>query len=607
MEPYIFILIEVLTCLIITFLLLLYYSRKNTNPVVLITAYFTWSLNFILIVLLHFDLSHNDEGLDKMKRIGYTIIYWCLFFCSWIFVPLMQEYENSGEFTKLEKLKSSIKENLKFYLIMIVICIILFIGALIRSNMSGSDIITKVTNYSFLIGDFIFFLFFSYGIVKYPKNLYKKINYYMRIKYIEWRVQKDYDKLLETNYDLVNLGSRLYNTINVSRNESFVSNNNNINTRKKSKNDILKNENEEEKDKENEPKKVIDYIDYINKEYEKLSKTSSKLGIEFDDKSKEESKPIKEVKDLINVNKKINKKKLRNLRLQCRIRRAYNNWVTLCSVLLFNKLKNSKNSDNVKINISNENKENLLEVANNNVEINLDDYLSNLEKEGFIPLKGIGTFKQIYYMIIRKIILYLLVGIFGLLAIAVVILQLFIAINVSFLKIVDDVYNNFILYIIIIFSILFLFSMSLYTLFKFKVSGYFNMYGHRQTDSVSLMYFSSNLCRISTAICVNFIQAYKLFVRNDNVSTAEKYFLDENKNDKVYIARYCPLAMILLALFFLFDIHIKIGNYCGFSFFGIENEEINEEIKEGHNYMRRLNKKMNGELAKFNNKEIFDD
>ena len=31
------------------------------------------------------------------------------------------------------------------------------------------------------------------------------------------------------------------------------------------------------------------------------------------------------------------------------------------------------------------------------------------------------------------------------------------------------------------------------------------MYKNRQTDSVSLMYFSTNLCRISFSICLDFI------------------------------------------------------------------------------------------------------
>ena len=602
METYevcIYLSIEVFICLIISFLLLFYYSRKNTNPVVLVTAYFTWSLNFILIVLLPYDLFRTGDSHPVLKTIitySYIIIYWSLFFFSWIFIPLMQDYEDSGEFTKLAKLKSSIRTNLKFYIIMLIICVVIFVIALINSIKSSEsmDLNKKIINYSFLIGNFIFYIFLSYGMVKYPKNLYKKMNYYTQVKYMEWRVQKDYDKLQEINYDLLNLGSRLYSTIEVSRNESFLTDDD-INNTKNNKKNV--------ENRENQKREVKDYIEYINKNYDELSKTSSDLGFEFDKKSKEESKPITELEDLIKVNRKINKKKLRNLRLQCKIRRTYNHWAVLCSILFFKKLKESKNIDDDKENIINDNKENLVEVENDNKKNNLDEITSKLEKERFIPLKQIGNCQQSYYMIIRKIFLFLLLVIFALFSCIVIVLQIFIIFNIH-LGVIDidkDGINIFVLHFIVIFSILFLFSMSLYALFKIKVSGYFNMYGHRQTDSVSLMYFSSNLCRISFAICIDFINLYEIFVSGDN-STANTYFYN-NMND--VIRRYCPIILILLSLFFMFDVHIKIANRLGFSFFGIESEEVNDDIKDGHEYLMKLNKKMNGKKIKFNDNVIF--
>ena len=47
--------------------------------------------------------------------------------------------------------------------------------------------------------------------------------------------------------------------------------------------------------------------------------------------------------------------------------------------------------------------------------------------------------------------------------------------------------------------------MSIFTFFKLKIKGYFYMYKIRQTDSVTLIYFSTNLCRIRFSICLDVI------------------------------------------------------------------------------------------------------
>ena len=110
MEPYIYILIEIGLCILVSTILVFYYSRRGTNPLALITAGVTWCLNFILIVFIPFDIyytyseTEKNETIDKILYIGYRFIYWTVFICSWIFVPLMQEYEDSGDFTKKRNL-----------------------------------------------------------------------------------------------------------------------------------------------------------------------------------------------------------------------------------------------------------------------------------------------------------------------------------------------------------------------------------------------------------------------------------------------------------------------------------------------------------------------
>ena len=132
MDTKLYMLLEIIICIIFSFILVYYYSRRGTNPLVIITAGITWSLNFILIVFLPFDIYYtytkgveDDEIIKKILFIGYNFIYWFLFISSWIFIPLIQEYEDAGDFTKKRKFIRSIKNNLLYYGILGIICIVL--------------------------------------------------------------------------------------------------------------------------------------------------------------------------------------------------------------------------------------------------------------------------------------------------------------------------------------------------------------------------------------------------------------------------------------------------------------------------------------------------
>ena len=221
LDSHYYIIIELGICALITLGLLLYYVRKNVNILVFFTAYIAWLFNFALIVFLPFDIYYTQIATDsdikmsemtrKMIEYGYTITYWTLFIFSWIFIPLMQCYESSGEFTKLAKLKSSLKENIIYYSILALISIAILIFAIIKTGFEYTLELAK--DCSLIIGILFFFFLLSYSLIKYPKTLYQKLNYINLIKYHEWRANQFFEKLDEIKFDLINRFLRLRITI----------------------------------------------------------------------------------------------------------------------------------------------------------------------------------------------------------------------------------------------------------------------------------------------------------------------------------------------------------------------------------------------------------
>ena len=183
------------------------------------------------------------------------------------------------------------------------------------------------------------------------------------------------------------------------------------------------------------------------------------------------------------------------------------------------------------------------------------------------------------------------------------------------------------LHFFIMIPIIFLFIMSIYTFFKLKISGYFYMYKNRQTDSVTLMYFSTNLCRLSFSICLDFIfniqiefnkdkntnkneennqanifgnatyNVMNFIAKNKNITTQIQHELNFDSEDtglffKIY--KYAPLILIVYVLILIVKLPQRIAKLCGKRIFDSDSDESMDEIKEGHDYYMEINKKYDG-------------
>ena len=308
------------------------------NKLVFFTAYITWLMNFILVILLPFDIYYTQTGKGKdngMKdfteniiKYGYGITYWSLFILSWIIIPLLQSYEGSGEFTKMEKLKSSLKENAIFYSILGVISIIILLISFIKQGFDYTFIFAK--DCSLFFGIILFFFLLSYSLIKYPKTLYENLNLKRLSKYYEWEVNQFFEKLEEIKYDLINKFVRLRVTIDHINGKDAL-NSSNISKGKNNKND---NNSSLQSDLSEKTREVKDYLTYMDKKYKDFEKNSSEFGISLSKEKDDDIKHINKVDDLIELNRKINKKINDHLRMQCRIRNCYNKWAILNTILL---------------------------------------------------------------------------------------------------------------------------------------------------------------------------------------------------------------------------------------------------------------------------------
>ena len=592
MEIYHYIILEAIISFILAIFIILSYVRKGTNKLVILISLLTWFCDFYLVINLPYDicitnkqkrnvkLTEAEQKTSKIIQINYQIAYWITFCLAWVIIPLLKSYESNGEFTKWEKIKYAIKSNLILYGVVLFICLLLFIWAYFKlAKETISFFFKNIYNFNYILGLSIMLLLLSYSLVKLPKFIYEKINYQKTIQYYEYTAKNINDKLSVVKIDLKEHGHQLLETIEDTKimqemtdDKIFVGN----------------------KAISSDNKSIAHYQKYMKEKFDYLYQNSKLFDIELKSNSfGTKHEPIKDKKKLVQLINKIMKEEWDDLRLQCQMQIIYSKWSTLKSIIIIGK-KNKMLSNS-----------NYSKIGKDKSEKTIIDKLD----ESFVLLNNISSLKVWYYLKIRRIIIFILTIFFLIFGGIIFISEISISLpwNLSiFSLIISSVTNVLVLHIILFIQIIYLLGMSMYTLFRLKISGYFGMYPHKQTDSVSLLYFSDNINRIIFPLCLNVIMMANK--GNDTSKTILESIFGINMQNKVFVFynNYSPLILILCVLINGFNIFLKLGKCFGIDNFYIESEKRDNDIEEGYNLLMNMNKKSMGKLI-VNNTEIKGD
>ena len=582
MEIYNYILLEAFLSLIVATIIILSYVRKGTNKLVTLISIITWFFDFYMVILLPYDicitnkqkrkedLTQAEQDTIEIIKISYQVTYWMTFFITWLIIPLLKNYESSGEFTRWEKFKYSIRSNLILYAIELFICIILFIWAFFKLKKETISFFVKnIYNFSYVLGLSIMLLLLSYSLIKLPKLIYEKINYENTIQYYEYSAKNINDKLSLVKMELEENGHQLLVTMEDSK------------IMQEMKDDNILTDN---KMRLNNDKSIYQYQSYMKEKFDYLHKNSKVFNINIKNNSfGSQQEPIKDKKKLVLLFKKIMKEEWDDLRLQCQMQRIYSKWSTLKSILILGK-KNKYITNSKYSKLGREKSEKIM---------------YDKPDENFIALNSISSFKIWYYLKPRKIFIFILTIILFLFGGIIFISEISISLpwNLSFFSfLISSVTNVLILHLVLFIQIIYLLGMSMYTLLRLKISGYYGMYPNNQTDGISLMYFVDNINRIIFPLCLNVIMMVN---KGDEVNkTILESIFGINMQNKVFVIfnNYSPLILILCVLINGFNVFLKLGKCFGIDDFYIESEKRDNDIEEGYNLLMDINKKSMGKL-----------
>lgn len=131
----------------------------------------------------------------------WNLLYWISFVMCWVIYPLMQNYSTAGDFTFLEKMKTSIRENAWFYIAMGVVGLVfLLIYLVIAHTINPIPVCMALAN-AWGLGLVIITL--GYGMVTIPKKVWKKSFDRKELMRAYFDVSQNKKKLVKARDDLL--------------------------------------------------------------------------------------------------------------------------------------------------------------------------------------------------------------------------------------------------------------------------------------------------------------------------------------------------------------------------------------------------------------------
>uniref|UniRef100_J3LH96 Uncharacterized protein n=1 Tax=Oryza brachyantha TaxID=4533 RepID=J3LH96_ORYBR len=168
-----------------------YFAGPGVPRYVIATVGYAWFCSLSFIILVPADIWTTLTGREK-SGIGFfwSWSYWSTFILTWAVVPTIQGYEDAGDFTVKERLKTSVHMNLLFYsivgaiglfgLILLLVMHRAWDGGIVGFAMACSNTFGLVTG-AFLLG---------FGLSEIPRNIWKNADWTHRQKVLSHRVAK---------------------------------------------------------------------------------------------------------------------------------------------------------------------------------------------------------------------------------------------------------------------------------------------------------------------------------------------------------------------------------------------------------------------------------
>ncbi|XP_042005462.1 LMBR1 domain-containing protein 2 homolog A-like isoform X1 [Salvia splendens] len=180
-----------------------YFVGPDVPLYVRFTVGYTWFCSLFMIVLVPADIwatLGNKGGISFL----WSWLYWSSFLLTWAVAPVIQGYEDAGDFTIQDRLRTSVHVNLIYYLSVGSIALCGLVLLVIMHKDWGDNILglamACANTFGLVTGAFLL----GYGLSEIPRGVWTNANWTYRHKFLSHNVYRVAVKLDDAHEDFSN-------------------------------------------------------------------------------------------------------------------------------------------------------------------------------------------------------------------------------------------------------------------------------------------------------------------------------------------------------------------------------------------------------------------
>lgn len=193
-----------------------YLPLRSTPAYLLLPVFLALALPSSIIVLVPIDLASAENTLQDDQNAGvwlpaqallvtWRIAYWLTFVLTWVILPFLGEYCDSGDRDTIARIKYSLRSNLRYQLITISLAGVGFAYFVWENGFHFSSLRGLVMALAYAWGLFLAIGLMGHGLVTLPRRLIRSASVSGRLRQLESRAPAVKEKLDEARDELVGL------------------------------------------------------------------------------------------------------------------------------------------------------------------------------------------------------------------------------------------------------------------------------------------------------------------------------------------------------------------------------------------------------------------
>ncbi|KAK9828293.1 hypothetical protein WJX74_007473 [Apatococcus lobatus] len=201
--------IPAISCVVLAVLFTLRrYADPKTPIIVRLVAIISWVTSLSIVALVPLDV-WTTLAAQKNPAIGilWSICYWSTQVLTWFLIPFFQGYFDAGNFSKLGKSQTSLRNSLTHWAVIGVLGGIGLAFLLITGRLTISSIPNVAIQLSNTYGLIVISLLLSYGLVEIPRFVWKTSEPEVRLRYCCHRIGRAAEKLEDAAFELIRVAT----------------------------------------------------------------------------------------------------------------------------------------------------------------------------------------------------------------------------------------------------------------------------------------------------------------------------------------------------------------------------------------------------------------